>query len=100
MASPLLIKMALSYYAMPLDEGYCDDNVDGMNQSCRFHNELAQTGLVRWDQDKAMWRGNDAALRVYAEALQAVPFPVQAWVIPTKSEGYQAARETIRRKRG
>jgi hypothetical protein len=41
-----------------------------------------KAGLLRWDAGNDVVAGNSPALRVYMDALAAVPLPVQTWAIP------------------
>lgn len=86
MASPALIHMALFYHTRPPGEVYREGNVNGGNFSCQFHQELGATGLIKFDAERGVWVGNDAALSVYADALMSVPLPVEQWSIPTPPE--------------
>jgi hypothetical protein len=75
MNSPLLIKVALHFYYSP--EPWPD-------QSPVFDicvETLIEAGMLTRYEGGLIQR-NEAALKVYAEALMNVPFPEQKWIIP------------------
>lgn len=79
MASPLEIKIALHYYAMPGD-------YDGTERGSGAFSEIVETflrgGLLVTPGPRGATLSAGPALAIYVEALCAIPFPVQKWVIP------------------
>jgi hypothetical protein len=84
MASPLLIKIALHYYITSSED--CSELESRFEAQQFALSVLLESGLLErigGDRDELKFRGTDA-LKVWVEAICAVPFPVQQWVIPEK----------------
>lgn len=79
--SPLFIEIALHYFHTP--EPW---PAERMHEAQReVHRELEQAGLIvelEGPNGTSYWAGVDKPLRLYAEALGAVPLPVHKWVMP------------------
>lgn len=81
MHSPLFIEIALHYHYSP--EPWPAELMHGAQ--CDVHRELEKAGLIRQlprPNGTTYWAGVTEPLRLYAEALGAVPLPVHKWVMP------------------
>lgn len=88
--SPLEIKIALHYYAHPYDyengEGnHWDAPATRAAIKALLEHKLLSIRPMSSDEGWVYTRG--PALNVYVEALCAVPWPVQTWVIPKDADG-------------
>lgn len=86
MTSPLEIKIALHYYCHPGDYDGGEGPHFESSAVRRMHIEFVERGLLRRvdgepAEGEAHWTAAPA-LEVYVDALCAVPWPVQEWVIP------------------
>jgi hypothetical protein len=84
--TPLYIEIALHYCCTVgefprIEAPACRDAV----------NALIDRGLLRWNDEA---RGHEATdgLRLWLECLCAVPFPIQAWHVPSKQSAGGKAR--------
>ena len=83
MTSPYEIEVLLHYYACAGD--YPKMDTPAFKAAViKFEN----LGLIYKSNqlDTVVYKGNREALKVYAEALMAVPLPVQKWIIPDQND--------------
>lgn len=92
MASPLEIHIALHYWAR--NERYAWREPDHANSEAvkRIKTEFEARGLLRrlfvmaGDQEAPDYEPVRDALAPYVEALCAIPFPIQVWVVKNPGE--------------
>lgn len=81
--SPAEIKIALHYWVHPYDY----DGIEAPNFVMEVCEKMVRAGLLRYDSPEVGVIGpkftrNEEAMKVYVEALCAIPWPVQVWVVP------------------
>lgn len=81
MSSPLEISIAIHYWCFP--GPYKNGSENWTELESKIVQDMLDHGLLERDCGKLS--GNTPALRVFMEALQAVPWPVRVWQIPTGS---------------
>lgn len=97
--TPLMIEIALHYYTTAPeagDWGYREGRMN-LDAVAEARNVLTARGLLKLSNAKPCLRDYEATdgMRVLVDALCAVPFPEQRWVMPTLADQLAVQREGV-----